>query len=68
VATVVRRLAEEAVSSAGEAAWKGRVLLGRHVDSGRADVWFRAALRKALPLAFPPFPAHRTPTIDGVVA
>lgn len=53
VARVVARLADELLDQAGEAAWKGRSVLGRHVDSGLADAWFRAAVRKALPSAFP---------------
>lgn len=52
VTGVVTRLADELLDQAGEAAWKGRPVLGRHVDSGLADAWFRAAMRKALPLAF----------------
>jgi CRISPR system Cascade subunit CasA len=59
VARLVTRMADELLDQAGEAAWKGRVVLGRHVDSGLADAWFRAALRTALPLAFPP---SQTPT------
>jgi CRISPR system Cascade subunit CasA len=67
VAGVVRRLADERVATAGEAAWKGRAFQGRHVDSGQADAWFRAALRKALPLAFPP-ETQPAPTTDREVA
>lgn len=52
VARLVARLADELLDQAGETAWKGRPVLGRHVDSSLADAWFRAALRKALPLAF----------------
>lgn len=60
VARIVRQLAEELVEQSGPAAWRGRVVLGRHVDAGLADAWFRAALRTALPLAHPDEPsAHR---------
>lgn len=54
VARQVTRLADELLDQSGEAAWKGRMVVGRHVDSGLADAWFRAALRTALPMAFPP--------------
>lgn len=49
----VRRLAldlsSELLSSTGPAAWVGREARGRHIDSGIAEVWFRVALKKALP-------------------
>ncbi|MDP9427572.1 MAG: type I-E CRISPR-associated protein Cse1/CasA [Actinomycetota bacterium] len=53
VARILRGLADELLEQSGVAAWKGRVLQGRHVDSGLADAWFRAALRTALSLAYP---------------
>lgn len=73
VATLVQRQAAELVGQSGEAAWKGRLVFGRHVDSGLADVWFRAALRKALPLAFPAprstgLSATQNPKTDSEVA
>lgn len=67
VAGVVQRLADELVATAGEAAWKGRKVEGRQVDSGQADAWFRAALRKALPLASPTA-KQVAPTTDREVA
>ncbi|MDK3256655.1 type I-E CRISPR-associated protein Cse1/CasA [Blastococcus capsensis] len=57
IARIVRQLAEELVEQSGPAAWRGRVVLGRHVDAGLADAWFRAALRTALPLAHPDEPS-----------
>jgi CRISPR system Cascade subunit CasA len=60
VARIVRQLAEELVEQSGPAAWRGRMVQNRHVDAGLADAWFRAALRTALPLAYPDEPpAHR---------
>lgn len=53
VARITGQLADELVEQSGPAAWRGRTVLGRHVDSGLADAWFRAALRKAVPLAYP---------------
>lgn len=67
VARLVTRLADELLDQAGEAAWKGRVVLGRHVDSGLADAWFRAALRTALPLAFPSSQIPTT-TVEAVAS
>lgn len=73
VAALVQGQADELVAQSGEAAWKGRMVLGRHVDSGLADAWFRAAMWKALPLAFPDPPSNRAsgtedPTTDREVA
>lgn len=48
---ILRALADEYLASAGPAAWRGD--LGgsaRGMDAPRADVYFQAALRKALPL------------------
>jgi CRISPR system Cascade subunit CasA len=60
VARIVRQLADELVEQSGPAAWRGRMVQNRHVDSGLADAWFRSALRTALPLAHPDEPpAHR---------
>lgn len=41
------------IAAAGPAAWTGRTVSGRHVDLGRAEVWFLAKLREALPHAHP---------------
>lgn len=43
--------ADEVIATAPPAAWRGRVLRDRLVNVPLADTWFRAALRKALPLA-----------------
>lgn len=50
-ADLVSRLGEEAIEAAGTPAWVGRDLDGRHVNAGRAHLWFRRDLAKALPLA-----------------
>ncbi len=53
--TTVRRIVEflgaELLESAGSPAWVGRVRDDQRLDAGLAERWFRAALRKALPLA-----------------
>ena len=51
---VVLRHRDAIVGAAGAAAWTGRTVSGRHVDLGLAEVWFLAALHKALPHAQPP--------------
>lgn len=59
---IARDAAANLVLRAGESAWKGREVMGRHVDSGQAQAWFLAALAKALPLiARPP---RREPNTD----
>ena len=40
------------VAAAGPAAWIGRTVRDRHIDAGKADVWFRPALKKELPKAY----------------
>lgn len=42
-------LADRAVSSAGPAAWVGREVDGRHVDSALAESWFRKAVFSTFP-------------------
>lgn len=42
------------IEESGPAAWRGREVGGRLIDVGISEVWFRAALRKELPHAFPP--------------
>ncbi len=58
---LIAPVAQELRSSAGPAAWRGREANGRQVNVALADTWFRAALRKALPLAFEdgPQPTHQ---------
>jgi CRISPR system Cascade subunit CasA len=46
----VHPLGQQLVADAGEAAWVGRAVRGRHIDSSLAWAWFRSNLRKALPL------------------
>ena len=52
------RLAAQLISDAGSLGWVGRVArrldgTSQRLDASRASIYFRAALRKALPLAFP---------------
>jgi CRISPR system Cascade subunit CasA len=52
----VKRLGDELVAAAGPAAWVGRTGVDRagrelHYSSSQAEVWFRARLAKALPMA-----------------
>ena len=42
-------LSRELVEDASVASWVGRQVLGRHVDTGQADAWFRRSLSQALP-------------------
>ncbi|PRW62067.1 type I-E CRISPR-associated protein Cse1/CasA [Actinopolyspora mortivallis] len=44
-------ITDELVDGAAPAAWNGRTIQNRLVNVAIAEVWFRAALRKALPLA-----------------
>lgn len=46
---VVASAAEALVDRAGSAAWSGRIVGGRHLTSGLADLWFQRALADALP-------------------
>lgn len=43
----------ELVASAGQPAWVGREVNGRHVDTALAEGWFAKALRDALSYAYP---------------
>lgn len=55
--SVIARLGSDLVAQAGPAAWAGRALDGgRYLTSPQADLWFRTALRRALPLAASPDP------------
>lgn len=54
---LIWRQAQELLEGSGPASWVGREnSMGRHVDTARADAWFRAALAKALPA--PDRPTH----------
>jgi CRISPR system Cascade subunit CasA len=61
VRRTVRGLADELLDAATEAAWRGRVVNKRHLDSSLADVFFSSTLGKAVPRAFP---AVDQPTIE----
>lgn len=50
---VVLSVGTDTIAAGGEAAWKGRDVQGRHLDSSLAQGWFFAGLRKCLPLAAP---------------
>jgi CRISPR system Cascade subunit CasA len=52
VRAVCRPVAAELLQVAGPAAWTGRTVGNRLVNVALAEVWFNAALRKALPHAF----------------
>ena len=52
--THVGRLGADLIGDAGIPAWVGRERQGRRIDAGIAEAWFSAALRKAVPLAYPP--------------
>jgi CRISPR system Cascade subunit CasA len=59
VRRAVARLGDELVEAAGPAAWVGRPRVDRtgrevHYSSSQAEVWFRAGLAKALPMAADP--------------
>jgi CRISPR system Cascade subunit CasA len=43
---------KEIVAAASPAAWRGRPVNGRDINVPVAELWFRRALRKALPTAF----------------
>jgi CRISPR system Cascade subunit CasA len=49
----VRSLGDELLDQSGPAAWAGRMVNKRHLDSARADLFFSAALAKAVPRAVP---------------
>jgi CRISPR system Cascade subunit CasA len=50
----VQALADELIERAPASAWIGRTVNGRQVTSSHADIWFRADLRRSLPLAYLP--------------
>jgi CRISPR system Cascade subunit CasA len=61
VREVVASLGDELVAAAGPSAWAGREIdKDRYVSSAQADLWFRRALRQALPLAAPDRAADHT--------
>lgn len=49
---IARQLGSELLSRTAPTAWVGRTVKGRLVTTAHADLWFRAALRKALPMAY----------------
>jgi CRISPR system Cascade subunit CasA len=53
VQAVCRPVVDELLQAAGPAAWVGRTVNNRLVNVALAEAWFNAALRKALPHAFP---------------
>ncbi len=53
VAAACRPVTEELLAAAPPAAWTGRTVHKRLMNVALAEAWFNAALRKALPLAFP---------------
>ncbi|MGF6889509.1 CRISPR system Cascade subunit CasA [Nocardia sp. GAS34] len=53
VRAVIEPLGRQLVSAAGMPALVGREVRGRYVDSALASIWFRAALAKLLPAAYP---------------
>lgn len=60
--TVVSRLGNDLLRQAGPAAWTGRPLGDSgYISSPQADLWFRKALRRALPLAASQTPALGVP-------
>lgn len=53
VRRIVRGLADELLEQSSEAAWVGREVNKRHLDSARAHIFFSRALAEAIPRAFP---------------
>lgn len=53
-------LAGDIVAAGGEAAWKGREVLGHHIDTSLAHLRFLAGLAKTLPLADQPTDSKET--------
>jgi CRISPR system Cascade subunit CasA len=51
VAQVANTVAAEVIAAASPSAWVGREVRSRFVNVALAEVWFNAALRRALPLA-----------------
>lgn len=52
VRAIVWRRSRELIAEAGPAAWIGRDVHKRHVDTSQADAWFRGQLAAALPRGF----------------
>ena len=63
VERILVELGEALVDGAGQAAWVGRDVRGRHVDSSVAWAWFRASLRATLPNAHAASMTEPTPEI-----
>ncbi len=53
VREVIESAASQIVAAAGPKAWIGRLIDGRHVDAGLAEIWFHHRIRKILPALFP---------------
>ncbi|MFF0494385.1 type I-E CRISPR-associated protein Cse1/CasA [Nocardia sp. NPDC004068] len=53
VRAIVERLGADLVDAAGPAAWVGREVNNKYLDSGRAAIWFQARLREVLAAAHP---------------
>lgn len=53
VRTIVDPLARDLIQQAGPAAWRGREVMQRWLDSATAERWYRSALRKSIPDAYP---------------
>ncbi|MCX4097901.1 type I-E CRISPR-associated protein Cse1/CasA [Nocardia sp. alder85J] len=61
VRTVIEPVAHDLVSAAGAPAWVGREVQGRHLDTGLAQKWFHARLRRTLPAAYPRTTTEKEP-------
>lgn len=48
----IRRLARELVDATGPSPWVGRTVNGRPMNTSKAEIFFRSALRKALSMAY----------------
>ena len=51
--TLAEDQASQMIASTSSTAFAGRPNGSKHLDAGLAEVWFRAGLKKAVPLAFP---------------
>lgn len=62
---LIWRQAQELLEGSGPASWVGREnSMGHHVDTARADAWFRTALAKALPAPDRPTNDHTEKVAD----
>ncbi|WP_116114836.1 type I-E CRISPR-associated protein Cse1/CasA [Austwickia chelonae] len=50
---LLREVGAELVDASADKAWRGREVKGHVIDAPIAEGWFRSALRKALPRAYP---------------